>query len=293
MSLSFAQVAARANGTEIVELEGTKMTKELALAMRSSNGEYETHRQQLRATERLQSTLPGKASLQRAPKVMRMFTDGFPLMELPYDVRHSILEQMIDEQTIKVFLRHSAIPIGLPEAARAGNRLLRRECLLVALKSTTIEVHSGPGNASIQAWLSRISFEGVETSCKDGFDAIRSLKFPYFSRFPYAQAGITVNHDILLCQKSKHLRKLTINFHPDTLIVSRLGPVLKDATAIRQDFQLVGLLDLPNLEELRIETSAREIRISVIHELVAWFDEEFEKRSHKVTVSVHKPDLNL
>lgn len=227
--------------------------------------------------------MPANESRQTTPKVTT--SDGFPLMELPYDVRHNIIEHMIDEQTIRPFMIPYATPIGLPNAARAGDRLLRRECILITLKLTTLEVQTGARNLILQRWLASISFEGVETSYKTAFDAIRSLKFTCFSFFPIAQVKYD---DIVLCQKSKHLRKLTINFHPDALIVSHLGPVLNYAPAFRQDSHLAGLLELSNLEELRIETSGPEARMREIRELAAWFEEEFEKRARKVSVTVHR-----
>jgi len=64
------------------------------------------HRQQLKATQAL---IVERYSLPEKP---------LELTDLPYEVRHLVLEHLTDAQNLKVFLRRSAIPISLPEAAR-------------------------------------------------------------------------------------------------------------------------------------------------------------------------------
>lgn len=264
------------------------MTKELALAMRSASGTYAVHRQQLQATELFLSEMPNKDSLHRTSEGLRRISQsGLPLMELPYDVRHTILEHLVDSQTIRAFLKWSEIALRLPVLARAGNRLLRRECILVALKSSTIEIHSGPGNDALQSWLKKISFEGVETFCKNGYDAVCSLKFPYFSRFPHDRPGITVNHDVLLSQECKHLRKISIDFQYNELGGNGCrDPVIKDAATLRTNYQLDGLLECSHLEKLEIQTSVEGAKRSGIDELIVWFTTEFQKRGQKTVVSL-------
>ena len=114
------------------------MTETLALAAKTGRDIYPIVRQQLKATQDFLEERRGQR---------------LELMRLPFDVRHLILEHLTDPQNIRVFLRRGSIPIRLPEAARAGNIQLRRECLLVTLKMCTIEIHSGPSNAAFQAWL--------------------------------------------------------------------------------------------------------------------------------------------
>lgn len=273
------------------------MSKDLATALRSGKGQFTVHRQQLRATqeflaERLQSSEPKECKDKKT----------FPIMDLPYDIRHLVLEHMIEAQTLRVFLRHAAIPIGLPEVARAESSLLRRECLLVALKMSTIEVHSGPGNVALQAWLTRIDFGGVQTdsgNCQNGFDAINALRFPYFSRFPHYRPDITVNHDVQLALACKHLRILTLNFHPEEIsrIESDFLPWEMDegsdevdkhsvvhipaAASIRQRYQLDRLLDAKRLQKIRL--SAMET--CTLKVLSTWFVEEFSARGQRVVVT--------
>lgn len=139
------------------------------------------------------------------------------LMRLPYDVRHLILEHLTDPQSIRVFHRRSGVLIRLPEAARAGNIQLRRECLLVALKMCTIESHSGPSKVALQAWLSTIDLTGIDSFCETGYDAITSLSFPYLSRFLYRDATIAKDNDIGLALSCKNLRSLMLDFHAEEL----------------------------------------------------------------------------
>lgn len=273
------------------------MSKDLATALRSGKGQFTVHRQQLRATqefliEKLQSSAPMKSKDKSV----------FPIMEFPYDVRHLVLENMIEAQTLRVFLKHAAIPIALPHVARAGSSLLRRECLLVALKMSTIEVHSGPGNVALQAWLARIDFSGVETdsgNCQNGFDAINALSFPYFSRFPYDRPGITTNHDIQLALACKHLRTLTLNFQPEEVsrIESKFLPWTMNegsdevdehrvvripaAARVRQNYQLDRLLGAKQLQKIRF--SAMET--CTLKVLSTWFVEEFSARGQKVMIT--------
>lgn len=190
-------------------------------------------------------------------------------MDLPYDLRRVVLELYVQEQTIGVFLTGRSqgreVSILLPAAVRAGNIQLRRECLLVVLLKSTFEIHSGPGNASFQAWLAKINFKGVETSCKTGFDALTSLRFPFFSHF-----CSRINNDIVLCERSQNLRKLSIKFYSEEL---ELG---QTSTALRSFYELDGLLELSNLEKLNFSCHALERDMRHLRELIAWFKAQFE-----------------
>ncbi|GAB7328850.1 hypothetical protein MBLNU13_g00728t1 [Cladosporium sp. NU13] len=196
-------------------------------------------------------------------------------------------------ENIKVFLRHSEIAIRLPEAARAGNIQLRRECLLVALKKCTIESHSGPSNAALQAWLSTIDLTGIESFCKTGFDAITSLNFPYFSRFPYHDASITKNKDIELALACKKLRSLTLDFYSEELfrVLCRHPEAEGDVAAkcaldIRKSYQLEGLLRATKLEKIRFRTCASKSLLVGLEEVVAWMEKGFQARGQRVVIEV-------
>ncbi|KAM0700738.1 hypothetical protein Q7P35_012459 [Cladosporium inversicolor] len=277
--LSFAQICAQAAGIEIVH-DGLYMTETLALAAKTGKDTYPIARQRLKAT---QDFLTERLGEKRQP---------LELMGLPYDVRHLILEHLIGPQNIRVFLRRSSMPIRLPEAARAGNIQLRRECLLVALK--IVEIHSGPGNASFQTWLSRIDPTGTESSCETGFDAITSLSFPYFSRFPYRRADITKNNDIGLALACRNLRSLTLDFHSEELhnVLSRHaeaeGNVATNcALDIRETYQLDGLLGATKLKKSHFRTGASEQLLVGLEEVVTWMDKGFQERGQKVVIEIH------
>lgn len=255
------------------------MTEKLALSAKIGRDTYPIVRQQLKAT---QDFLAGR----RKPRL--------ELMSLPYDVRHLILEHLTDPQNIRVFLRRDSIAIRLPVAARAGNIQLRRECLLVALNMCTIEIHSGPGNAALRAWLSTIDLTGIESFCKTGFDAIKSLSFPYFSRFPYRDASITKNNDVGLALACKNLRSLTLDFHSEELfrVLCRHPEAEGDVAAkcaldIRKSYQLDGLLGATKLETIRFRACASEDLLAGLKEVVAWMEKGFHERGQKVVIKLH------
>lgn len=247
------------------------MTETLGQAARTGKNTYAIVRQQLRATQEFIAGRSGESTFK-----------PFEIMRLLYDHRYVLLEHMVGSQNIRVFLRNSSIPIRLPEIAHAGNRQLRRECLLVALNKCTIEIHSGPGNAALQAWLSKIDFTGVDTSCKTGFDAITSLTFPYFSRFPYHSPEITRNNDVGLALACKNLRSLSIDFVWEELgnISARNSRAHRDFAAdcardIRKSYQLDYLLDAAKLEKLQLKTLAPQSFLDGLAEVAAWFERGF------------------
>ena len=67
----------------------------------------------------------------------------FALMALPSEIRHEILSYVCVNKTIPVFLKGvrglppTAVP--LPAIARAGDRKLRAETILVAIKQNILE----------------------------------------------------------------------------------------------------------------------------------------------------------
>lgn len=255
------------------------MTETLALAAKTGRDIYPIVRQQLKATQDFLEERRGQR---------------LELMRLPFDVRHLILEHLTDPQNIRVFLRRGSIPIRLPEAARAGNIQLRRECLLVTLKMCTIEIHSGPSNAAFQAWLSTIDLAGIESFCKTGYDAIMSLNFPYFSRFPYHDASITRNNDIGLALACKNLRSLTLDFDSEELfrVLCRHPEAEGDVAAkcaldIRKSYQLDGLLGATKLEKIRFRVCAFKDLLAGLEGVVAWMDKGFQERGQKVVIKLY------
>lgn len=256
------------------------MTKGLARAVKTDENAHAIVRQQLQATQEFLAEKSGSTAGKK-----------FELMRLPYDVRHLVLEHLTPKQNIRVFLRGGEIPIRLPVAARARDKQLRRECLLVALKTCTIEIHSGPGNASLRSWLSKVNLNGIDSFCKTGYDAITSLTFPYFSRFPYGAPGITVNNDVGLALACKNLREMSMNFHSEELFrIACEHPkgeadfVAACALDIRKCYQLDGLLGASKLERIYFDAGGYEELLLGLKEVAAWFKTSFLERGQKVII---------
>jgi hypothetical protein len=309
--LSFAQACAIANGSEvntptnlldpnshqhlsqqIVHYSGALMTKDLALAIDGSETAYGIHRQQLKATDRF---IAGKKHA--APFTLRtveiLDPEFHPFMRLPYDVKYATLKEIVPAQNIRAFLQRSSVRIQLPSIAYAGNTNLRRECLLVALNQCTMEIHSGPGNERLRAWLAKVDFSGVGTSCKTGFDAITSLTFPYFSYFPYGQQGISINNDVGLAVACKNLRNISIHFSPRPLdgiafqFRGQAGEAGLIAAQIRANYQLDGILGAKKLEKFTVAADGSEYGLAGLREMVAWFRKEFELIGQRVSIEMN------
>lgn len=187
------------------------MTKDLAEAINGRDSLYGVHQEQLKGTSEI-IALKNHSGSHKLVSVRNFDPNSRYFMDLPYDVRYMILEHMTPGQNLRAFLKRSSVGLQLLIISRVGNTKLRRECLLVALNSCTMEIHSGPGSVQLRAWLSKVDFSGVDTSCKTGFDAITSLTFPYFGFFPYDQPGITTNNDVGLALACKNLRHMSLHF---------------------------------------------------------------------------------
>ena len=150
------------------------------------------------------------------------------------------------------------------------------------------------GNAALRAWLSTIDLTCIELFCKTGFDAIKSLSFPYFSRFPYRDASITKNNDVGLALACKNLRSLTLDFHSEELfrVLCRHPEAEGDVAAkcaldIRKSYQLDGLLGATKLETIRFRACASEDLLAGLKEVVAWMEKGFHERGQKVVIKLH------
>ena len=99
----------------------------------------------------------------------------FSIMELPFDLRHTILKHAIKTSTIAVFLKgrngRKPTPLPLPALTKAGDAKLRLEAILVTIENTALEIHSGVANDLMQAWLRTIDFGklGGDTSYQTGY----------------------------------------------------------------------------------------------------------------------------
>ena len=212
-----------------------------------------------------------------------------PLMALPYDLRHEILSYVCNAQKMPVFLRGiygippTAVP--LPSIARAGNRKLRAEVILVILKQTTLEIHSGPGNAKLQEWLESIDLSvSKETSLKSGFDAVHDLLFPYFSRYPHRTLPAnSPNNDLQLMKKCQNLRKVEFNFVSTELHDPSTGWP-KSIDQLRREYRLHTMLEIFKYGELKTVVlrgpSAGYGGHAVLEELGAWLRWEYTVRAN-------------
>jgi hypothetical protein len=203
-----------------------------------------------------------------------------------------ILKKIIPAQNIRAYLGSKRVGIQLPTIAYAGNTQLRRECLLIALNSCTMGIHSGPGNERLRKWLAGVDFTGVGTACETGFDATTSLTFPYFSCFPYWQQAIMVNNAVGLAVVCRNLRRISICFSSGPLdrIASQFrgrdGEFELAAAGIRENYQLDGLLGAKKLERIHVKANGFEYAMAGVREMVAWFEREFERRGQRVSIKL-------
>ena len=267
------------------------MTKGLAVAINGRDGVCGVHVQQLKATADFIASRNHSGPFQLR-SVENYDHNFYHFMDLPYDVRYLVLEHMTPKQNIRAFLRRERVGLQLSIVARAGNRQLRRECLLVALNSCTMEVHSGPGNERLREWLAKVDFTDVGTRCETGFDAITSLTFPYFGYFPYGQPVITVNNDLGLAMACINLRTMDIYFAPRSLesIEGRCrgqdDPLELAAAMIRVNYQLDGIFEAKNLEKLRVNAYGSEEAVAGLRKFLDWLETEFQRRGQRTVVEV-------
>ena len=111
------------------------------------------------------------------------------MTKLPPELCHYILSFVPKNKIDMVYLRgnHGLPPtkVKLPVTTHAGDRLLRQETIMVTVESTTWSIHSWPGNQAFQAWLDGLDLSLASKTYKNGCDAVKSLMFEFFSRFPY------------------------------------------------------------------------------------------------------------
>lgn len=202
----------------------------------------------------------------------------FNLIGLPYATRHEILSYVCDKKTTPVFLKgvRGLLPtaVPLPSIARAGDRQLRVETILVAIKQTTLEVHSGPGNTMLQEWLSKIDCTvSGQTSLRTGFEAVHSLSFLFFSRFPHRSLPAdTPNSDIKLMLKCPNLREISLNFTAEELTNSYNDfELAKPIEQLRDEYRLDSMLAMFDHGELRtVRLVGPGYALQIIAEWLRW-----------------------
>jgi hypothetical protein len=219
----------------------------------------------------------------------RLDSKLFALMALPYDLRHEILSYVCSSQKMPVFLKGiRGMPrtaVLLPSIARAGDRKLRAEVILVSLKHTTMEIHSGPGNAKLQEWLESIDLSVSEqTSLNSGFEAVHALSFPYFSRYPHVSLpSNSPNNDLQLMKKCQNLRRIELNFVLSELYNHSTG-LPKSLFQLRREYRLHTMLEIFKYGELKTVVlrgpSAGYGGHTALEELGAWLRWEYAVRAN-------------
>ncbi|KAK5132861.1 hypothetical protein LTR08_008577 [Meristemomyces frigidus] len=202
----------------------------------------------------------------------------FKLMSLPSELRHEILKYLPEDTYIGVYLpgHRGMVPTGveLPVTARAGDKLLRQETIMITIEQTTFAIHSGPGNASFQNWLGDVDLRLTSKTYVTGFDAVKSLAFPYFSRFPHASlAPATPNSDIELMLSCRQVEQVSMVWVAQELVADdaatgQQGP--KTVERLRKEYRLDRMLGLRKLRTLTLVRRGAG-NSTALDDLAAWF----------------------
>ncbi|KAI6789658.1 hypothetical protein KC361_g8381 [Hortaea werneckii] len=216
----------------------------------------------------------GEYMTEQRMKVQKFIDAKIQLMDLLPEIRQVILEHLCEEITIPVFLRgrgyYPATGIKLPVTARLGDMVLRQETIRTALEKATFRIDSFPGNQAFQAWLEKVDLRQVSSTYVNGFDAIKHLTFPYFSRFPHwTYRAEHLNSDIELMLKCRNLETVKITWASETLH-ERYGGV-KTVAQLRKEFRLDRMLSLANLKQLTVMGRGTTWEgEKLLHDLAGW-----------------------
>jgi hypothetical protein len=218
----------------------------------------------------------------------------YEILTYPYDIRAKIYDEVVGFPRIAVFLpgcnnrRRTAIDLerGIMQA---GDRQLRQEALLTTLKNATFEIHSGPGNARFQAWLSRLKFDKVKDSnLKNGLAAVHTLKFPYFSRFPFKYEPYLdkPNNDIELMRRCPNLQKVQLDFVPVELIGG--GGYAKGIDQLRKELRLDEMRCLLDLKVVQMwGVSPDRPAYGAVETMAKWFKAVYAERGKVLKVLIN------
>lgn len=200
----------------------------------------------------------------------------FRLMDLPPELRHNVLRYLPDATDVGVYLSGhngmSPTAVELPVTARAGDRVLRQETIMMTIEQTTFAIHSGPGNASFQTWLEHVDLRLASDGYINGFDAVKSLSFPYFSRYPHSHLLATAtNNDIELMLKCRNLESVSMEWAGQELCnydAATGMPFAKPVQQLRSEYRLDRMLDLRRVKKLVLV--GRMIGDTTLSDLATW-----------------------
>ncbi|KAK5173131.1 uncharacterized protein LTR77_003253 [Saxophila tyrrhenica] len=290
-----------AQGKEVEKFDGVWM-------LRSSADAQRWKWKKLGMALPVETDLVSEEALEEATQTLLPY-DPIDIFQLNHDVRSIIFDFVAgDHGVIRPFTRGNAynLPscITLPTGAvQAGSRQFRQETLLAVLRTTTLEIHNGPGNKRLQDWLRSLRFDAVKDESNrvrngNGFNAIHRLSFPYFSRFPHARLPPgTVNSDVELMRRSPALQYVKMQWVSQEL--QEIDPttgawVDKSVSELRDEYRLRGMLDLRDLKRIVFVGPAKLDGWMVeagwtnghgaLVALKKWFEAEFALRGASVRV---------
>lgn len=202
----------------------------------------------------------------------------FQLMSLPPEVRYEVLRYLPDTNHVAVFLPGgydmAPIKIRLPRITQAGDKLLRQEAIKVVIETATFAIHSGPGNDKSQAWLGFVDLKLASPNYRSGFDAVRSLDFPYFSRYPLAiLPADNPNHDIELMRRCGNLEVVAMEWVGEAFVDSSApSRPAKSVGQLCREYRLDRMLVLQEITTLRlIRRRVDTVGETAFQALAAWF----------------------
>lgn len=200
----------------------------------------------------------------------------FRIMDLPPEMRHSILRFLPEVDLVPVYLpgHNGRAPTGvnLPVTARAGDKLLRQETIMTTIEQSIFEIHSGPGNAGFQTWLKHVDLSLASRGYTNGFDAVKSLSFPYSSRYPHASLPATTpNNDIELMLRCRNLESVHMVWVTQSLmnydaVTGQHAP--KGVQQLRTEYRLDRMLGLRRVKKLTL--FCRGANTIALHNMAAW-----------------------
>lgn len=265
---SWADICRQACGEQLVLAYGQTMTR--------------ARKAFLDHNPRLLVSLDGEVVTREAAAARK---SRFCIMSLPFAAREQILQYLQECKTVRVFLPGlngvRPTPIQLPTTARAGDRTLRLETIRTTLLNSEIEIHSGPANHQLQQWLASLDFSPISMHLKDGFDAVRALSFPYFSRFPHYLPHITSNQDVNLMRKCRNLKRVSLHFVAATVFRNDGSGMQKMADQLVQEYHLDEMLELDELEVLHFSGFCSDESDVGVRGLARWFKEQFDNRKDR------------
>lgn len=212
----------------------------------------------------------------------------FRLLDLTPELIDYIITFDIEPKYKGVCLPRATTKVGhLPPITFTCKRL-RAIYLRTLIEKTTYSIHSGRGHTGFRDWLNSIDLSQVSSNYSDGFDAVKKLDFPYFSRFQFNfYTGPASNLDVELMRKCENLAEVTIKWAGDELVDQHTG-MKRSMDQLVQDYRLGRMLDLPSVQKvlLRQYRCSGEGMVDALGDLRHWFVESYKDKGKEVVVEM-------